>query len=134
MDRLLKQLEQLKRLPDLDTPPSTKAHSIAARALAICWRHDVRPMKLMPSPQGGIVMPFWNGGMYGDLEIMNSGRISLVFSTVSPDSDTVMLERVPARTIDEAIKAAASRYLPNRDANPSVIVGEKKLDTCGVSR
>lgn len=134
MDRLLKQLEQLKRLPGLKTPPGPAAHSLAARALAICWRHDVRPLKVIPSPGGGIVLPFWNGSMYGDLEIANSGRISLVFSIVSPSSDTVMLERVHVRTVDEAVMEAADRCGPDCVFNSSVIVGKKKLDTCGLSR
>lgn len=126
MDRLLKQLEQLKRLPDLKTPPSAQAHFIAARALAICWRYDVRPMKFILSPTGGIVLSFWNGSVYGDLEILNSGMISLIFSTLSSAGTTIVMERVPARTVDEAIREAAGRCLPDVVLKPSVIVGEKK--------
>jgi len=126
MDSLLKQLEQLKRL---DNPPSTQACSLAARALAVCWRYDLHPMKLLPSPTQGVMLLFWDGSVYGDLEITKSGMISIVFSTMLSQNNTI-LERSPANTVDKALYAAACRFGTLKSLS---IVDEKKLDTDGFS-
>lgn len=107
MERLLNRLAGLESSAR-GPAPSPLARRLAARALAVCWRHDAVPVHLGAAADGGVFLSFWDRECYGDLEIRKNGDISLVFNT-TPGEGAAFLETCAAGSVDEAVPAVLER-------------------------
>lgn len=122
MEHLLK---SLSTLGSGERKPSVRSRDLAARALSFCWRHDVFPRVIRPSASGGVFFSFWNGETYGDLEIADNGKVSLMFSTAD-DVGSVFLESATAPTVDLAVPLVQQRLA---SSGPFSHKSKKNLDT-----
>lgn len=82
-------LDRLSTFPDgwdgdgTEAPnPTALAH--ARRALAVCVSLSLRPDRIAPAAEGGVMLSFYVGKRYGDLELFNTGEI-LAVTSPGPD-------------------------------------------------
>ena len=109
---MLDLVEKLRALPtgwdgDGAEPPNETAIANARRAVDISQQMDFRPSRIAASVEGGVMVSFFVGKRYGDMELFNTGEILAVTSdgTGSPkiwevaDAEAAMreaLERIRA--------------------------------------
>lgn len=60
--------------------PNGRALGTAAKALQQLHSLKVRPDRLAPSTEGGVVISFFEGQRYADIEFFNSGEIAAIVS------------------------------------------------------
>ena len=105
LDEEIQKLEELKVLKcNWDTygasAPNETAIKSATRALQQLYQLDVRPDRVAPSTEGGIVISFFEDPKYADIEFFNSGEIAAIISDADDrkvwKSQNMKLKRVCA--------------------------------------
>jgi hypothetical protein len=94
----------LSKLAEIRCKSSEAVLRAAACVVADCWRRDMEAevLDLLPI-RGGIWVLFWNGSAYADLELKNSGKISLMFSK-EQDGGAVLLSSANPKTPRQAVE------------------------------